>query len=204
MATLSSNISSTNSKKEELGEDRKRPRVLQQNKPKQSVLMVTDGNLKVLSNKNKKRKSDENTAPAKQRRLDGIYEDPKPLRKKPKTLASVGIQTDESLIKDVSVPEVEKLPSSSSSDDKAEKILHMLTSDTAPSEYWEELAEKRREALEETLVENKALHETNKMLETKVSELKEENTLLQGLVDEAKELAQMVETLTSGTVSDEQ
>ena len=47
--------------------------------------------------------------------------------------------------------------------------LDMLTSDIAPEKYWELLAEKRREALEETLKENKFLHEENHRLLNLVS-----------------------------------
>lgn len=59
------------------------------------------------------------------------------------------------------------------------------------------MAEKRKEALEEALVENKELHDTNKKLESKITELKEENKLLEEMVDEAKQLALLVQVRCS-------
>ncbi|XP_068213227.1 geminin-like [Palaemon carinicauda] len=71
------------------------------------------------------------------------------------------------------------------------------SSESPPAEYWEELAEKRREALEETLSENEKLAEENKCLKEEVAQLKEENKLLDEMVKEAKELAELVEGITS-------
>lgn len=72
-----------------------------------------------------------------------------------------------------------------------------LFPDSPPAKYWEALAEKRKEALEETLTENKELHEKNKKLESEVAELKEENKLLEEMVDEAKQLATLVQVRQS-------
>lgn len=59
------------------------------------------------------------------------------------------------------------------------------------------MAEKRKVALEKTLIENKELHEINKKLESEISELKEENKLLEEMVDEAKQLASLVQVRQS-------
>ncbi|KAK7074045.1 hypothetical protein SK128_010115 [Halocaridina rubra] len=170
--------------------------LLQLNKNKQSVLSVSNGNVQVSQSKGKKRKSDENAAPPKAKRLDGIYEDQKPSKKKQRSSSSVGVQTDNSLGKIVADSGLNK-SSVSCTDDKTETVLNMLMSDSAPPQYWEQLAEKRREALEETLIENKKLSVEVKELHVEVKELKQENKMLNEMVDEAKELAQLIKTLTS-------
>ncbi|XP_066952676.1 geminin-like isoform X1 [Macrobrachium rosenbergii] len=186
-------------------EERKGLGITHQNKHKQSVLTVADGNVKI-SSKSRKRKSisisDENSVPVKHRRTDGIYEDLPHKHKKQKMQLSVAVQTEESQ-KDLDLSKNSDGTSSSASCE-SERIINMLTSDTAPPEYWEELAEKRREALEETLVENKKLTQENKCLKEEVAQLKEENKLLDEMVKEAKELAQLVEVITaeSGTGSE--
>ncbi|XP_064093354.1 geminin-like isoform X2 [Macrobrachium nipponense] len=181
-------------------EERKGLGIAHHNKHKQSVLTVADGNVKI-SSKSRKRKSDENSVPVKHRRTDGIYEDLPLHQKKQKMQLSVAVQTEESK-KDLEASKNGDGTSSSPSCEP-ERIINMLTSETAPPEYWEELAEKRREALEETLRENKNLTEENKCLKEEVAQLKEENKLLDEMVKEAKELAQLVEVLTadSGTGS---
>ncbi|XP_068213246.1 geminin-like [Palaemon carinicauda] len=177
----------------DLASERKCFGIAQQNKNKQSVLTVSDGNVKI-SSKGRKRKSDENCAPMKHKRTDGIFEDSLPLRKKQKMQLTVAVQTDE-MSKDSSVPKNQETQSSGSCE--SERIMNMLTSESPPAEYWEELAEKRREALEETLIENEKLAEENKCLKEEVAQLKEENKLLDEMVKEAKELAELVEGITS-------
>lgn len=59
-------------------------------------------------------------------------------------------------------------------------------SEEAPLEYWKELAESRRAALEEALNENYELHQ-------RVEELEKEKTILEEMVEQAKSLASMLE-----------
>ena len=53
-------------------------------------------------------------------------------------------------------------------------------------EYWKELAESRRQDLQDALLENMELR-------NEIEELKKENAQLDEMVEEAKKLAQMVE-----------
>jgi len=57
--------------------------------------------------------------------------------------------------------------------------------EVAPPEYWKQLAEQRRVALEETLKENKRLAD-------KVETLEADNRNLEEMLEDAKTLAEMV------------
>ncbi|KAK8748198.1 hypothetical protein OTU49_016369, partial [Cherax quadricarinatus] len=185
-------------------ENRKCLGVLDSNLPNQSRIMITSNtSLKHhFSSRGKKRKSSENCDITKTKRKDRIYEDPiPPLVKKKTTFVAVAVQTDKmhpsiNIVPDESKVEVPNIS-------KVDKTINMLTCDNAPSEYWESLAEKRRIALEETLTENHRLHEENVNLKQEVSELKKENTLLEEMIDEAKHLALLVESLTGEVDSKE-
>ncbi|XP_071491791.1 uncharacterized protein [Diadema antillarum] len=78
--------------------------------------------------------------------------------------------------------------SSSPASSPENETVEMLTRDTPTESYWKELAEERREALEDALKENEELHVEN-------SRLKEENEKLQVMADQAEYLADVVETL---------
>ncbi|XP_072170204.1 uncharacterized protein [Diadema setosum] len=78
--------------------------------------------------------------------------------------------------------------SSSPASSPENETVEMLTRDTPTESYWKELAEERREALEDALKENEELHVEN-------SRLKEENEKLKVMADQAEYLADVVETL---------
>ncbi|XP_071542677.1 uncharacterized protein geminin [Panulirus ornatus] len=184
--------------------DRKCLGIIQHNKQDKSHLLVTsDGNMKLQpSCRSRKRKNDENCTSGRSKRKDGIFEDPVPLSKKNKTFSSVSVQTDVTCSTTVITEaplQSEKVFSTEdkvSSVSQADRTIDMLTSDIAPPEYWEGLAEKRREALEETLDENHRLHEENRTLRQEITELSKENKLLEEMVEQAKDLAVLVESLT--------
>uniref|UniRef100_A0A131Y736 Geminin n=1 Tax=Ixodes ricinus TaxID=34613 RepID=A0A131Y736_IXORI len=67
----------------------------------------------------------------------------------------------------------------------------LLVKDEVPIQYWKELAEQRRIALEKALQENEELHE-------QVELLTEENKHLQTIADQALPLAELVKDLTGG------
>ncbi|KAG7173363.1 geminin-like [Homarus americanus] len=157
--------------------------------------------LGVLNANRQSRLIDENCGPAKLKRKDGIYEDPESLVKKQKTFVSVCVQTDQVLDPTTNVSQASD-KSKEASPTGVDKTINMLTSDTAPPEYWEALAEKRRAALEESLIENQSLHEENKTLKHEVQQLKQENRLLEEVAGEAKHLALLVESLTDEQESD--
>ncbi|XP_063611491.1 uncharacterized protein LOC134785140 [Penaeus indicus] len=199
-------------KKKVAGDERKRLGVIQPSAQKQSrLLLSSNGGLRVHSpSRGKKRKNDENSCQTKPKRADGIFEDPVQPAKKQKTFASIAVQTDDSAPVAILTPRTPVASKSSSEPSAASKTdagtkcstLDMLTCDTPPPEYWESLAEKRREALEETLEENHKLHEENASLQKEVTVLKEENKLLEEMVEEAKGLAEMVQELTGQAESE--
>ena len=66
-----------------------------------------------------------------------------------------------------------------------------------PPEHWKELAEKTREALEKSLVENEELHTSLTLVEEEKDALKEENEGLREMAAQAEELAKIVKGLTA-------
>merc|ERR1711970_1435588 len=176
------------------GGERRHLGVLQPNLLHQTRILKT-GKLSDLSpKKGKKRRNDENENFNKDASAQGIYVDPAPPAKKQKTFASISTQTDgDSFCEKIIIPRGSKSAeisdSKSTSDD-------MLTCETAPPEYWKVMAEKRRAALDKTLEENKELYQENENLKTEVKELKHENSLLEEMVNDAKQLAELVQTIT--------
>lgn len=67
-----------------------------------------------------------------------------------------------------------------------------MTTDVAPSRYWELMADKRKEALELSMKENKLLK-----LKYGVNVLEQENCLLDDHVKEANVLSELVQGLVS-------
>ncbi|KAL7647907.1 UNVERIFIED_CONTAM: hypothetical protein RMT77_001517 [Armadillidium vulgare] len=131
-----------------------------------------------VSKSTKKRKHDnnENLQPSKVKRTDGIYTDPPCTQTKVQKSIDASTQTDvKSCI-------------------HSQNIIDMLTSEETPSEYWEALAEKRRFALEVALEENQELKEENELL-------KGENKILEEMLEEAKQLATLVQEITDAEES---
>jgi len=74
--------------------------------------------------------------------------------------------------------------------------ISIVTGEEAPLEYWKELAESRRQALEEALEENCTLHH-------RIEDLEKEKSLLEEMVEQAKTLAGMLEDLSDEENPDE-
>ncbi|XP_055585781.1 geminin [Uranotaenia lowii] len=94
----------------------------------------------------------------------------------------------------------EKRPSTSGSSNKKSTVtVEDLTSQEGPSEqYWEVLAEKRRQALEESLNENQELHE-------KLASMEEELNLSKEMLQEARNLVEVLtEMLQEGEAEKEE
>jgi len=77
---------------------------------------------------------------------------------------------------------------------RAEQVMYG-EEDDLPAEYWKELAEKRREALEASLIENEELHTSLGLVEDEKAALKEENDELKVQASQAEELAKIVRGL---------
>ena len=72
-----------------------------------------------------------------------------------------------------------------------------MYADEYPPGYWKELAEKRREALEASLLENEELHTSLNLIEAEKSFLEQENDGLKEMAEQAEELAKIVKGLTA-------
>ena len=77
---------------------------------------------------------------------------------------------------------------------RAEQIIYGEEEDL-PVEYWKELAEKRREALEASLIENEELHTSLGLVEDEKAALVEERDELKVMAGQAEELARIVKGL---------
>jgi len=64
-----------------------------------------------------------------------------------------------------------------------------------PLEYWRDLAEKRREALETSLHENEDLHNSLSLLEEENDKIKEEMEVLRSQAEQAEELAKILNSV---------
>ncbi|RUS92198.1 hypothetical protein EGW08_000051 [Elysia chlorotica] len=64
--------------------------------------------------------------------------------------------------------------------------FNLMANENIPEAYWKDLAEERRRALEESL-------EENRRLSMEISQLKEENTRLSDVAQEAKDLRELLE-----------
>lgn len=69
----------------------------------------------------------------------------------------------------------------------------LMVNEEVPAQYWKQLAEQRRVALETALKENEQLHEQVELLTA-------ENRHLQTIADQALPLAELLKELTGGTL----
>ena len=77
---------------------------------------------------------------------------------------------------------------------KAEDFMY---SEEHPPEYWKELVEKTRDALEASLIENEELHTSLSLLEEEKTALIEERDELRNMAQQAEELSKIVKGLSS-------
>ena len=77
---------------------------------------------------------------------------------------------------------------------KAEEFMY---AEEFPPSYWKELAEKRREALEMSLLENEELHTSLNLVEEEKSFLAQERDGLKEMAEQAEELAKIVKGLVT-------
>lgn len=92
-------------------------------------------------------------------------------------------------------------PRSTKADRRAEQdspcdAYDLMVNEDVPTEYWKQLAEQRRVALEAALKENEQLHEQVELLAA-------ENKHLQTIADQTLPLAELLKELTGGTLPDE-
>ncbi|XP_023335487.1 geminin [Eurytemora carolleeae] len=73
------------------------------------------------------------------------------------------------------------------------------TEDELSADYWRDLAEKRREALETSLTENEELHTSLSFLEEENQKLKDETEALRSLAERGQELAMILNSALGDT-----
>ncbi|XP_023675883.1 geminin [Paramormyrops kingsleyae] len=78
----------------------------------------------------------------------------------------------------------------------AKGSYELMVKETPPSTYWKEVAEERRKALSNVLLENERLHKDIEAKEVQISKLRSENEELQELVQHVQHMADMIERLT--------
>jgi len=177
------------SAKPKLGGDRKKLQTLQPSGKNQKLLVGADGQLRMSGSKKDSAVK--------------IYSDPQasstPERKSststPKAkLLEAGVQA--SVAMKEGGTQVEERDTAQA---KAEAFMY---EEEYPAEYWRELAEKRREALEQSLLENEELHTSLNMVEEEKSFLAQERDGLKEMAEQAEELAKIVKGLV--TTDDEE
>ena len=120
-----------------------------------------------------------------------IYEDPKASSTPEKKVSSALKDTEVQAT--VSVREGEsQVEEADTAQARAEQ--HMYEEEHSP-EYWRELAEKTREALEASLLENEELHTSLNLVEEEKSALVQERDELRDMAKQAEELAAIVKGL---------
>jgi len=172
------------STKPKLGGDRKKLQTLQPSGKNQKLLVGADGQLRMSGSKKDSAVK--------------IYSDPQasstPERKSststPKAkLLEAGVQA--SVAMKEGGTQVEERDTAQA---KAEAFMY---EEEFPAEYWRELAEKRREALEQSLLENEELHTSLNMVEEEKSFLAQERDGLKEMAEQAEELAKIVKGLVA-------
>jgi geminin len=78
---------------------------------------------------------------------------------------------------------------------KAAALGHMYGTEDPGLDYWKALAERRREALEESLVENEELHTSLNMVEEEKTAVEKERDNLKEMAEQAEALAEIVKSL---------
>ncbi|KAF2353633.1 Geminin/Multicilin [Trinorchestia longiramus] len=194
---------------------------------RQAKLAIHNSNIVLNSPIARKRKNEENLDPTKPISRHSIYEDPPtPASKRTKLSSKVdcAVQTDlplcatctpaSSSTKDLpgtQTPDGTQAAAASVQSEKpkskqsAQDVLDMLISDKPSEQYWEMVAAERKVALLASLAENKQLHEGNSQLQKQVHSmgsridlLKKDNAMLEEMLAEAKQLAELVEAATKG------
>jgi len=174
MKTKTSSVSSSG---------RKKLQTLQPSGKNQSLLVGSDGVLRMSGKKEQIK----------------IYEDPKASSTPEKKVSSA--LKDSEVQATVSVREGEsQVEEADTAQARAEQ--HMYEEEHSP-DYWRELAEKTREALEASLLENEELHTSLSLAEDEKSALVQERDELRDMAKQAEELAAIVNGLVENKDEEE-
>jgi geminin len=159
--------------------DRKKLQTLQPSGKNKTLLVGADGLLRMTG-------SGKKDAPVK------IYEDQPAACSTPErkpVISSKSVQAKAEVSEEAT--QVEEADTAQA---KAEEFMY---AEEFPPEYWKELAEKRREALEASLLENEELHTSLTLVEEEKSVLEQERDSLKTMAEQAEELAKIVKSLVT-------
>ncbi|XP_075396854.1 geminin [Tenrec ecaudatus] len=83
-----------------------------------------------------------------------------------------------------------------------QEAFDLMIKETPSSQYWKEIAEKRRQALYDTLKENEKLHKEIEDKDSEIARLKKENKELAEVAEHVQYMAEMIERLSGGPLED--
>jgi len=153
---------------------RKTLQTLQPSGKNQSLLVGADGQLRTSSGKKKG---------------NGIFVDPPAKTSTPERKVSTSKAVQADVEASCAATQVEEADTAQA---RAELFMY---NEEFPADYWKELAEKRREALDISLTENEELHTSLASIMEQKELLQQERDNLKEMSKQAEELAKIVKTL---------
>lgn len=170
--------------KPKITSDRKKLQTLQPNAKNQTLLVGSDGQLRMSgSGKKEGVKIFQDPAPA------ATSTPEKPLSVSKLSLAEAAVQA---------VADTSEGSSQVETEDTAQARAEAQMYGEEPGlDYWKELAEKRREALETSLLENEELHTSLSMEKEEKGLVERERDNLREMAEQAEELAKIVKSLVT-------
>ncbi|XP_051025294.1 geminin [Acomys russatus] len=81
--------------------------------------------------------------------------------------------------------------------DVTQEAFDLMIKENPSSQYWKEVAEKRRKALHETLKENEKLHKEIEQKDNEIAHLKKENKELAEVAKHVEYMAEIIERLSN-------
>jgi len=169
--------------------DRKKLQTLQPSSKNQTLLVGADGKLRVSGKKEQVK----------------VFEDPPAATSTPERKpARAGVEKSEAAVQ-ASPPHREGCSQVEASDTAAARAQAFMYGEEEPGlEYWKQLAEKRREALETSLLENEELHTSLNAVEEEKDLVAKERDNLREMAEQAEELAKIVKSLVPDEDSEEE
>ncbi|KAM5300553.1 geminin [Ctenodactylus gundi] len=84
----------------------------------------------------------------------------------------------------------------------SQEAFDLMIKENPSSQYWKEVAEKRRKALYETLKENEKLHKEIEQKDNEIARLKKENKELAEVAEQVQYMAELIERLSGDPLED--
>jgi len=174
--------------------DRKKLQTLQPSSKNQTLLVGADGKLRVSGKKEQVK----------------VFEDPPAATSTPERRATStstptrAVQSSEAAVQ-ASPPSKEGCSQVEAEDTAAARAQAFMHGEEEPDiEYWKQLAERRREALESSLLENEELHTSLTAVEEEKELVARERDNLREMAEQAEELAKIVKSLVPEEDSEEE